>query len=355
MTNAIDIKYSMFSVQDHYPVEKYPEHTRTVEQLYSEVIDQAKLAEALGYDTFFVAEHHFHEYGTVPNPAIMLAYLAAQTRRLRLGSAISLLTFHNPLTIAENYAMVDILSGGRVYMGVGSGYLKHEFDGYGINGAEKRERFDENLEIVTRLLQGERLNYEGKFNQINNVQLNVRPLQRPHPPIAVAILRKEAAYHVGLKGHNILCVPYGSIDRWEELEELAGEFQRGRKEGGKPAQPGDAAFVFHTCVGESEEEVRNSAAECFNLYVRTRLYAKSQTYDDILNSGLALFGTPDTVAEKVAHLYKLGVSHVITLHNFGHLPEAQVHRSMKLFAQEVMPRVHAILRRDQVEKTGEAV
>src|SRR5258708_6101454 len=119
------MKMSIFSVQDHYP-----SHSRTVSQLYQEILVQAELADALGYDTFWVAEHHFHEYGAVPNPAVMLASIAQRTKRLRLGTAISILTFHNPLTVAESYAMVDILSGGRLMYGVGSGYLSHEFAGY---------------------------------------------------------------------------------------------------------------------------------------------------------------------------------------------------------------------------------
>ncbi|MEX0729326.1 MAG: LLM class flavin-dependent oxidoreductase [Aquisalimonadaceae bacterium] len=338
------MRFSMFSVQDHYPPEKFPGHEREVQQLYGEVVEQAQLAEALGYDTIFIAEHHFHEYGTVPNPAVMMAHLAGQTKRIRLASAISILTFHNPLTVAENYAMADVLSGGRVFLGMGSGYLKHEFEGYGVNGAEKRERFDENLEIVTRLLSGERLTYEGKFNKIDAVRLNVLPVQQPYPPIAVAILRKEAAYHVGLKGHNMLCVPYGSLDSWDELPELTVEFARGREEGGKPVEPGDAAFVFHTHVAESDEAVRRAAAEPFDLYVRTRLYAKRQTYDDILRSRLALFGTPEAVAEKLIELYDLGMTHVITMHNFGHMPMEEIRNSMRLFAEEVMPRVHRRLK-----------
>lgn len=333
------VLYSMFSVQDHYPAEKFPGHDRTVAQLYREVIDQAKLAEELGYEAFFIAEHHFHEYGTVPNPAVMMAHVAAHTKRIKLGSAISILTFHNPLTVAENYAIADVLSGGRLYLGTGSGYLKHEFEGYRIDGAEKRERFDENLEIVTRLLSGERLTFEGKYNTIDAVQLNVLPLQQPHPPIAVAILRKEAAYHVGRKGQNIMCVPYGSLDHWDELAALAGEFHRGREESGKPGSPHDALFFFHTHVAESEEEVRRVAADPFDLYVATRLYAKSQTYDDIMRSGLALFGTPEVVADKMVELYDMGVGHVSTMHNFGDMPEADVRRSMRLFAEEVMPRV----------------
>ena len=100
------MRLSIFSVQDHYPAS-----ARTLPQLYGQVIAQAELADRLGYDTFFVAEHHFHEYGAVPNPSVMLSTLAQRTKRLRLGSAISILTFHHPLTVAESYAMVDVLSG----------------------------------------------------------------------------------------------------------------------------------------------------------------------------------------------------------------------------------------------------
>ena len=98
------MKLSVFSVQDHYPAQ-----SRTVQQLYGEVIAQAELADALGYDTFWVAEHHFHEYGVVPNPAVMLSSLAQRTKRLRLGTAISILTFHNPLTGSRIIGVVAIV------------------------------------------------------------------------------------------------------------------------------------------------------------------------------------------------------------------------------------------------------
>lgn len=331
--------YSILSVQDHYPPEKYPGHDRDLVGLYREVTDQARLAESLGYDTFFVAEHHFHEYGAVPNPSVMLAHLANHTSRLRLGTAISVLTFHDPLTLAESYAMADILSGGRLYLGVGSGYLKHEFEGYRVDGAEKRHRFDENLEVVRRLLRGERVTFDGRFAHVDGVQLNVRPLQTPTPPIAVAVLRQEAAFHVGRQGNAIMSIPYASADRWEEVEGIVAQFRQGREECGRPAAPHEAVFGFHTHVAESDAEARRFAKAPFDLYVETRLYAKRQTYDDIVRSGLALFGSVDTVVEKMVQLSQWGIGHVMTLQNFGHLEEAAVHRSMRLFAEEVMPRV----------------
>ncbi len=332
------MRFSVFSVNDHYPPEKFPGHTRTVADIYGQVTEQAALADALGYDTFFVAEHHFHEYGAIPNAAIMMAHLASHTRRIRIGSAISVLTLHNPLEVAENYAMVDVLSGGRLFLGVGSGYLKHEFEGYGIALEEKRERFDENLEIVTRLLAGERLTYAGKHTRVDAVQLNVLPLQQP-PMIAVAILRREAAYHVGRAGHNIISIPYASVDGWSDVAEVVDEFKRGRAEAGRPYRAGDAVVCLHTHVAETPERARELAAEPFDLYVKTRLYARRQTYDDILRSGLSLFGSVDQVADKVVQLHRMGVDHLMTQHYFGDLAPGHVAHSMRLFADEVMPRV----------------
>jgi alkanesulfonate monooxygenase SsuD/methylene tetrahydromethanopterin reductase-like flavin-dependent oxidoreductase (luciferase family) len=327
------MRLSYFSVQDHYP-----DRPRTVHELYAQVIRQGELADSLGYYGFFVAEHHFHEYGTVPNPSVMLGAIAQRTRQLRLGSAISVLTFHDPLSVAESYAMVDVLSGGRTVLGVGSGYLKHEFEGYAVAPAEKRARFDENLAILKLALKGERFSYQGTFRSVTDVKLNVVPLQA-EIPIYVAVLAREAAYHVGRQGNNIMCVPYASLDSFSQLPPLVSEFKRGRSESPTAPQAHDNIFAFHTHVAESDEACRRNAADSFNLYVATRLYAKRHTYDDIMRSDLGLFGSVETVVDKMVALYRMGVTHVMTLHNFGFLAEPLVLESMRLMAEEVMPRV----------------
>jgi alkanesulfonate monooxygenase SsuD/methylene tetrahydromethanopterin reductase-like flavin-dependent oxidoreductase (luciferase family) len=327
------MRMSIFSVQDHHPA-----GPRTVPQLYGEIIAQAELADRLGYDTFWVAEHHFHEYGVVPNPAVMLSTLAQRTTRLKLGTAISILTFHNPLTVAESYAMVDVLSGGRLVFGVGSGYLAHEFAGYAIDPAEKRDRFDENLAAVKRLLAGERVTAQGRYHVIDAVKLNVLPLQR-EVPLYVAILRREAAYHVGRQGHNMLCVPYASLESFGDIATLIGEFNKGRAESGSPASENSAAVTLHTHVAESDAAARRNAERPFNLYVDTRLYAKKSTYDDAMRNGLHLFGSVETVADKLVALSRMGVDHVMALQNFGLMPQPLVAASMERLMRDVMPRV----------------
>jgi alkanesulfonate monooxygenase SsuD/methylene tetrahydromethanopterin reductase-like flavin-dependent oxidoreductase (luciferase family) len=336
------MKLSIFSVQDHYP-----DRGRSIAAFYRELLQQAELADRLGYEVFFCAEHHFHAYGVVPNPSVILAALAQRTTRLRLGTAIAALTFHDPQTIAENYAMLDTLSDGRLVLGVGSGYLKHEFAGYSINPEEKRERFEECLDLVKRLLSGERVTHRGQFTSLDGVAINVLPVQ-PEVPIYVATLRKEGAYVIGRKGQGLLAVPYASVDHFDELPALVGEFRRGWAESGAAPPPHgleDNIFCFHTHVAETDAEAARVATAPFDLYVATRLYAKSAVFADIQRSGLGLFGSPETVADKLIALYRMGIKHVMTLHNFGQMPAPEVESSMRLLVEKVLPRVLAATQR----------
>jgi len=333
------MRYSIFSVQDHHPALH-----RSVTQLYEQVIGEAKLAESLGYDTFFVAEHHFHECGSVPNPAVFLAALARETRRIRLGVAVSNITIHNPLTVAEDYAMVDMLSGGRLTLGVGSGYLRHEFEGHRVAPEEKRERFDENLQVLLRALTGEPVTFQGKFNDLPGVALNVQPLQGGKLPVHVAIQRREAAYHVGRQGRNIFSLPYSCLNSSEEIRGLIDDYRQGYRESGAPGN-GQAVLAFHCHVAESDEQAKINAEAAFNLYLDTRLfYETRRTYDTVVGAGLGMFGSPQTVAKQLIALHDMGIDHVMFLQNFGVLDARLVEDSMRRLAGEVMPAVHRGIR-----------
>jgi alkanesulfonate monooxygenase SsuD/methylene tetrahydromethanopterin reductase-like flavin-dependent oxidoreductase (luciferase family) len=168
--------------------------------------------------------------------------------------------------------------------------------------------------------------------------LNIAPLQKP-VPIYVAVLAKEAAYHVGRAGNDIISVPYASLDNFSEIRALVESFKGGRSESRMPPHDDDHVFTFHTHVAESDAQCRRNAEEAFNLYVATRLYAKQQTYDDIMRSQLALFGSVDTVVDKIVELYGMGITHILTLQNFGLMPEDKIEQSMRLMADDVMPRV----------------
>ena len=330
------MRYSVFSVNDHHP--GLP---RTVPELYAQVMSQCELAESLGYDTFFCAEHHFHEYGVVPDPAVMLSALAQRTSRIRLGSAVSILTFHDPRRIAESYAMVDMMSGGRLVFGVGSGYLAHEFVGFDREPKEKRERFNENLDLVRRLMAGQTLAYEGRYSRSGKALLNVLPHEGRVPPIYVAVLARDAAYHVGRQRNRVFTVPYASCKDFDDIGRMLEEYRKGRAEAGLEPEDDDHVFTLHTHVAASDEEARRLAKAAYDLYVDTRLYAKKHVYEDIVANGINLFGSVASVAAKIRALHSMGVRHVATMHNFGALEPRLVERSMTLFAREVMEPIAA--------------
>lgn len=329
------MRFSVFSVADHHP-----EGERSIAALYAQLLDQIALAEELGFEAYFVAEHHVHEYGIVPSPATLLGAATQRTSRIGLGVAVSVLTFHDPLLLAEEYAELDQLSGGRLVLGVGSGYLQHEFEAFGIGQDEKRHRFDEGLRVMLEAWRGERFSFHGRFHHVEDVRLAVTPLQRPHPPIWVAILRPEAAYHVGRQGLDVMTIPYASAGVAEEIGTLVRDHARGfadAEAGAGAGGPAEAAAALHTYVADSPERARAEAEPALDRYVRTRLYARQRSYDELEQAGLVLFGDPETVIARLRRLEVLGLRHVMVLPDFGGLDAGLVAASMRRFAREVMP------------------
>ncbi|HEV2230569.1 MAG TPA: LLM class flavin-dependent oxidoreductase, partial [Thermoplasmata archaeon] len=176
------VKLSAFTVVDAYPATV----TGTRDRL-REVVSLAEAAERAGLDALWVAEHHFHDGGVCPSPPVLLAACGERTRRLRLGVLVSVLPFHAPLEVAEQYAMVDRLLNGRLNLGLGSGYIPLEFEGHGVDPTQKRERFDRAYDTVLAALRGEPVSPNGAATP---VRINVRPVQRPTPPIWIAVQRR---------------------------------------------------------------------------------------------------------------------------------------------------------------------
>lgn len=331
------MKLGVFAVVDHYPTEL----SRTVGELYRELLEQAEAAETLGFDSFWIAEHHFHEYGAVPSPPVWMAAAAERTRRIRLGVAVAVLPFRNPLHVAEEYAMVDVLSGGRLNFGTGSGYLRHEFEGHGIDPESKRERFDEALEVVLRAWRGERFSYEGKYHRVRDVALNVRPVQRPHPPVWIAILRYEAAPFVARKGFPMMMVPYATTEHLDEIREATASFRQAYLAAGHPPERLDLPFALHTYVTDSRAGAEAEAREAIDRYVRTRLYAKTRPYATLLEKHLIVTGSPRNCVQTLQLYRDVGMTHLLAIVNYGGLSHKKVLRSMERLAQEVKPALDA--------------
>lgn len=327
------MKFSLFSVSDYYP-DAQPD----AGEFLNRQVELAQLAEELGYYAYFNAEHHFHEYGLVPDPAVLFGAVAASTRVLRFGPAVSLLTFRHPLITAEQWALVDQLSHGRLILGVGSGYLMHEFQGFGLSPAEKRRRFDETLEVMEKALTGQRFSHQGEYYQFRDVRLNITPYRGRRLPIAIAILAETGAYHVGKRGYDIMTIPYATVDKVDELKAIYANYRMGRAESGRDGEGEIIAAVHtHTCDRPAvKDEVGRRHLE---KYVFSRLYARHASYEECLARGVVAMGNPDEVTAALQRIIDTGVDHLMLIFNFGAMPWDEVQRSMAVTMSEVIPRL----------------
>lgn len=325
------MKFGIFSVVDHYPKEL----KRDVGTFYEELLEQVEAAESLGFDSFWIAEHHFHEYGAIPRPAIWMAAAAQRTKRIKLGCAVVVLPFDNPLRVAEDLAMVDILSNGRLELGVGSGYLAHEFAGFNLDPQGKRERFDESLTILQKAWTGEKFSHSGQFYNCHDVQLNVVPVQK-QPRIHIAVLRNEVAPFVGAQKLPMMMIPYATTDKLEELAETTKNYREAYSAAGGDSKEIEISFGLHThCAATTEQALRESE-EAMNRYVRTRLYAKQRPIDELIKKDLVAFGDSNEVLRVAQQFQKAGLTNFLAINNFGGLPHKQVLQSMELIAKGVM-------------------
>ncbi len=326
------MKLGIFTVADHYPKQT----GRALKRLYEELLEQAQAADELGFNSFWVAEHHFHEYGAVPRPAIWLSSAAQLTKRIKLGSAVVVLPFDNPVRVAEDFAMVDVLSNGRLMLGVGSGYLEHEYAGFGIDPDQRRARFDEALAVLLEAWKGKRFSFHGRFFSFDNVQLNVVPIQKPRPSISIAILREEAAKFVARQHLSIMMIPYATT---ENVGDLAPVVKGYKQETGSinGTGGGEVRFAIHAHCADNRSEALDVGRQAMELYVSTRLYAKQRSFDSLASRDLIAIGQPEEVL-RVARIYgELGTTELLFITNFGALPHKKVLRSLELIAAEVIP------------------
>src|SRR6266540_3856497 len=179
-----------------------PEATgQTHAERYAEMFDLIALADSLGFDVAWLAELHFGgAFSLLANPLMTVPVIAQRTRRIRVGTAVTLLPLHHPLSCAEQAATADLLSGGRLEFGVGRGSIPSQFHGFRVPVAENRARFDEALEIIRLAWTRERFSYRGTFCQVEEVAVVPKPVQRPHPPIRVAVHTAESFAHIGDTG-----------------------------------------------------------------------------------------------------------------------------------------------------------
>ena len=314
------------------------------------VLEQVELAEELGWECQWFTEHHFLQYGgPIPNPAVMLAAVAARTSRIRLGSSISILPLHHAVQIAEDYAMVDAISGGRLEFGIGRGNTEIDYRVYGIDREESRARFEEAIDLIRKAWSQERFSHHGRFWQVEGCTLTPRPEQSAAgglPPIWVAATSTESMHWAGLEGFSIMTVAHPFSP--EHLQAGVTAWQSGLKEGGHDPSRLHVKLHLRVYVHEDREKAREVAEEAILRYEnvgqtdrsngRPPVTRGSYNWAEMLAQGRNIYGNPEDcirLIQTAAKNYTFDVCS--TTFNFGGIPHAEILKSMRLFAREVMP------------------
>jgi alkanesulfonate monooxygenase SsuD/methylene tetrahydromethanopterin reductase-like flavin-dependent oxidoreductase (luciferase family) len=298
------------------------------------------------------------------DPAALAAAAASRTRRIRIGLAAAILPFHHPLRLAEQIALVDIISNGRLDVGVGRGNRPAEFRGYRVPQEESRERFDEAVEIMQRAWTQERVTYDGRFFTVPGVSVIPKPVQRPHPPLYQVCVTKDGIENTALRGwpmlNSVLFGPVSQLlaNRQTYVETLEKSGRSPEEIAALLSRWGVSRQIY---VAESDAQALAEAKaaelwyqESFRQFVlperiedahpslqpgfRAMAERLSKVSWETLVAETLAFGSPDTVARHIGEMRDLGVGQVMCWMNFGGLPQDRVRRSMELFAREVMPR-----------------
>jgi alkanesulfonate monooxygenase SsuD/methylene tetrahydromethanopterin reductase-like flavin-dependent oxidoreductase (luciferase family) len=319
-------------------VDGYPElgEARAV-QRPNEVLELVSVAEELGFESFWVTEHHFRWGGALPAPAVWLAAAAQRTRRIRLGVLVAVLPLHEPCELAEQYALADRLSGGRLEIGVGCGYVAEEFRGFGRPLAERHVALRRSLPEFVRAMTGSAL--MDREIPKGELRLNVAPIQRPHPPIWVAAGRTETIRQVGREGDRLALVPYATLSEIGELAGHVGAYRRALPAG----LAGRSLAAMHIYVGpETDRAMR--ALERF-LATRPPVGESSRPAgsfpdarghaDRLRGTGLALVGTEAEVRPRLEEILRSGLTDLVGIFDFGALPGDLVVDSMRRWCRMV--------------------
>ena len=165
----------------YYTMQSPPHHKRSHKELYAEMLEEVAMADQMGFDSAWLSEHHFLDDGYCPSVLLTAAAIAAKTNNIRIGTGVLLLPLHDPIRVAEDAAVADLISEGRLILGIGLGYRQEEFDGFGRTTKQRRGRMEEGIEILTKSWADEPFSLEGKYYKLENVNVTPKPVQKPIP------------------------------------------------------------------------------------------------------------------------------------------------------------------------------
>jgi alkanesulfonate monooxygenase SsuD/methylene tetrahydromethanopterin reductase-like flavin-dependent oxidoreductase (luciferase family) len=309
-------------------------------QGFHDYIDYNVEAEALGYYSTFLVEHHFTGWSQISATLNLLTWLAARTTTLRVGTAVLVLPWHNPVLLAEQAATLDLLSGGRLDFGIGKGYRHSEFSGFCIPIEDAEARFEEGLEVIMKAwTSADRFSHAGRFWRFEDIIVEPSPCQKPHPAIWMGAGSEPSIQKVADRGFNLLLDQFASAEVIGQRIDLYKK-QLARTNG--TFHPMNVAVARDVYVAKDRSDKEEALRRHNAMRNRTLEAAKapgraggshilSYSLSDASTEQNALFGTPDEILEKLSKLEAVGVEYILVNGTGGS------RESLRRFAREIMP------------------
>jgi alkanesulfonate monooxygenase SsuD/methylene tetrahydromethanopterin reductase-like flavin-dependent oxidoreductase (luciferase family) len=321
-------------------------------RLFEEGIEQIQLAEELGFDFVFVAEHHFSNYGMSPAPLLQALAIAERTKTIRVGTAVLVLPIWQPQRLAEEIAVVDNLTGGRFFCGIGRGYQPHEFERFGVTLDDSRERFSECLDVLFKAWSMDTsFTYEGKYVHMPNPTVVwPKPLQKPHPPMLIAGTSTETLRLAAERDISPLVSGFAGT---QAVREMTLALLRERAAAGRPTDTWEIGAQTFCHVAPTEAEARDAAKYPRWQQRAGRALNRKDVTDGRVNAvpvdgepddeafwNALYFGDPDRVRSKYLALADAGATFASCWMMTGGMPHDLLMRSIRLMGEEVLPAVH---------------
>lgn len=324
------------------------------DRIIHETLREARLCDELGMEMLWLAEHHFDGICAYVDPVTFAAALAASTQRIRIGFAVAQMSLHHPIRMAEQMALIDNISRGRLLVGLGRGtaYNVYDYQGYGIDPAEAHERLVESEEIMIRAWTTENFQHRGKFWTLRLPLLRPRPFTKPHPPIIRACAGEEAMLEMARAGRPFLM----NVQSNEVTRHRMDLYRRTMRESGFDEATiarnfGDTWIWRNIFVAETDAEAERLALPAFQAQAEFRQAMRRRIYEEqgvllkpeIMPAARSdprhslLCGSPATVADAIAEIDKIGVGGLILVFRIGPMPAEVAEHSIRRFMDKVAP------------------
>jgi alkanesulfonate monooxygenase SsuD/methylene tetrahydromethanopterin reductase-like flavin-dependent oxidoreductase (luciferase family) len=346
------MRFGYFTLSDNH----YEGNPRSANRFVADIIDEAVYAETVGLHSAWIGEHHFSTLGVLSCPDLVLAHVAARTTRLRLAPAVTVLPLHHPIRVAEQWATLDLLSGGRVEFAVGRGYDRREYAPFGVSFEDNQEIFEEGMGVVRRLWSSdEPVTHQGRHYRFADVAITPQPVQRPLPAY-IASFSQPSIELAGRLGCGLIVAPFAAAMSFGGLREVALRYHDACARHARPPGRLLCSYLIHFADDKAEEaaararQIRyyrecviaafpgdpRTAPPSYRYFVGMVERLRELGPADLTENSV-LLGTAGQIIETLKKVEAAGFAEVILYFNVGLKPHAQVKDEMARFAAEIMP------------------